>query len=360
MKRLLLLLALLTLTIAACSGDDDNDKPRPTQLLVITNEPTIEAQQMTIEALQTQVALNATATPTPLPASATPTATDTLVPAEKGVVLIDKAVVLAEPDMDAEVVGELPLSAEVSITAQTAPNRIGIVFYSIEYEDLTGWVASTQIQPVTDEPTQAAIVPTQPQRPASTSTPLPTVTSPPTATPTRTPTPLPSGFPTPEVYSVVVVEQMFERGRMIWIEPIRQIWVLTGEEVDPWGGTWECFNDTFVEGQMERDAAFDPPANITTSSSLPGAVPSQPIRGFGKIWRENPDVREALGWALTSETMHTTRWDYISSGTMEDGEFVRSPGEYRIESLYQYTLILHEDIARAPCERLSGEWEIRQ
>ncbi|KAB2904384.1 MAG: SH3 domain-containing protein, partial [Anaerolineae bacterium] len=180
MKRLLLLLALLTLTIAACSGDDDNDKPRPTQLLVITNEPTIEAQQMTIEALQTQVALNATATPTPLPASATPTATDTLVPAEKGVVLIDKAVVLAEPDMDAEVVGELPLSAEVSITAQTAPNRIGIVFYSIEYEDLTGWVASTQIQPVTDEPTQAAIVPTQPQRPASTSTPLPTVTSPPT------------------------------------------------------------------------------------------------------------------------------------------------------------------------------------
>ncbi|MBZ0310526.1 MAG: hypothetical protein K8I82_30990, partial [Anaerolineae bacterium] len=200
-KRLLILLALFTVFAAACS--DDEEKPRRTIEVVITNEPTIEAQQMTIEALQTQVALNVTATPTQIPVSATPTltATVTAAPVEMGVVLVEGAVVLAEPDMDAEVLGELPLSAEVGITAQTEPNRIGIVFYSIEYENLTGWVASTQIQPAPEAaPTQAAIVPTEPQRPAATSTPLPTVTSPPTSTPTRTPTPLPAGFPTPEVY----------------------------------------------------------------------------------------------------------------------------------------------------------------
>lgn len=358
-KRLLILLALFTVFAAACS--DDEEKPRRTIEVVITNEPTIEAQQMTIEALQTQVALNVTATPTQMPVSATPTltATVTAAPVEMGVVLVEGAVVLAEPDMDAEVLGELPLSAEVGITAQTEPNRIGIVFYSIEYENLTGWVASTQIQPAPEAaPTQAAIVPTEPQRPAATSTPLPTVTSPPTSTPTRTPTPLPAGFPTPEVYSVVIVEQVFEHGRMIWIEPIRQVWVLSGEDVDPWGGTWECFEDNFVDGMVERDSAYDPPANVTTSSSLPGAIPSQPVRGFGKIWRENRDVREALGWALTAETMHTTRWEYLSDGTMENGQFKRAPGKYHLDSLYQYTLVLNEDIARAPCERLGGEWEI--
>ena len=27
----------------------------------------------------------------------------------------------------------------------------------------------------------------------------------------------------------------------------------------------------------------------------------QPIRGFGKVWRENPQVREQLGWAIAPE-----------------------------------------------------------
>lgn len=357
MKRLFYGLILLTLALAACNNGDDNNEPRPTQVVVITTEPTIESLQMTNEALQTQVALNVTATPTGH-ASDTPVL-------EKGVITMDDADLLAEPSMDAEALGTLPLSAEVTITAQTEPVR-GIIFYAVTYEGLEGWVMSTQMQPMNNmdvpatENVAIATATTNQQRPQSTSTLLATVTNPPTATPTRTPTAIPSGFPTPEVYSVVVVEQIFERGRMMWIEPIRQIWVLTGEDIDPNEGTWECYEDKFVEGQQERDPSLDPPANTSTSSILPGAIPSQPIRGFGKIWRENPDVREALGWALTGETLYTTRWEYVAAGTVEGGEFERQPGEYRIDSLYQYTLILHEDIAKAPCNRLSGEWEIRQ
>ncbi|MFN2189329.1 MAG: hypothetical protein ACK2T3_11230, partial [Candidatus Promineifilaceae bacterium] len=27
----------------------------------------------------------------------------------------------------------------------------------------------------------------------------------------------------------------------------------------------------------------------------------QPVRGFGKLWREHPEVQERLGWALSRE-----------------------------------------------------------
>ena len=107
----------------------------------------------------------------------------------------------------------------------------------------------------------------------------------PTLDPTTTPTPLPPGFPTPEIYSLVVVEQLFERGRMIWLEPLREVWVMEGDSIDPREGTWSCFVDTFVEGQPQSDPNLDPPANTTTASNFDGAVPMQPVRGFGKIWR---------------------------------------------------------------------------
>lgn len=359
MKRLPFVLLILILALAACSNGDEENEPRPTQIVVITTEPTIEALQMTNEALQTQVALNTT----PLGATATPQATNTSLPTQIGVITMENADVLAAPDMDAEVVANLPLSTEVIITAQTEPRR-GIIFYAVEFEEITGWVMSTQMQPAdAAPPTENAVVPsptTNPSRPGATSTLLPTVTNPPTTTPTRTPTILPTGFPTPEVYSVVVVEQIFERGRMLWLQPIRQIWVLTGDDIDPNEGTWECYEDTFVEGQQERDPAFEPPSNTVTASILPGAIPSQPIRGFGKVWRENRDVRDALGWALTSETQYTTRYEYVAGGTVSGNQFTPGPGEYRVDSLYQYTLVLSEDIAKAPCQRLSGEWEIRQ
>jgi hypothetical protein len=78
--------------------------------------------------------------------------------------------------------------------------------------------------------------------------------------------------------------QRFENGTMVWRQDTSQIYVFLND------GTWRSFADTFEEGDRESDAAFAPPAGKM-----------QPIRGFGKVWRDNPDVREKLGWALAKE-----------------------------------------------------------
>ena len=53
---------------------------------------------------------------------------------------------------------------------------------------------------------------------------------------------------------------------------------------------WAQYPDTFVEGDPESDESLVPPPGL-----------SQPIRGFGMIWRNNPRVRERLGWATSPE-----------------------------------------------------------
>jgi hypothetical protein len=49
-------------------------------------------------------------------------------------------------------------------------------------------------------------------------------------------------------------------------------------------------NDTWEEGQPET-------GNLTPPE--PGLI--DPKRGFGKVWREHPDIREAIGWAWEHE-----------------------------------------------------------
>jgi serine/threonine-protein kinase len=78
--------------------------------------------------------------------------------------------------------------------------------------------------------------------------------------------------------------QQFEHGTMVWRADTSQIYVFFSD------GTWRSFADTFEEGDRESDPAFSPPAGKL-----------QPIRGFGKVWRDNADVREKLGWAQAKE-----------------------------------------------------------
>jgi hypothetical protein len=79
-------------------------------------------------------------------------------------------------------------------------------------------------------------------------------------------------------------EQAFEGGDMLWLEEERLIFVLYDD------GTYEVYEDTFVEGEPETDPDIEPPASMW-----------QPTRGFGKVWREHPQVREQLGWAWSQE-----------------------------------------------------------
>jgi hypothetical protein len=158
----------------------------------------------------------------------------------------------------------------------------------------------------------------------------PTETLEPSITPTATTTPTPDPFPTPVAAQIYVAEQRFEDGWMFWLQPVGQLWVLTVNEKNE--GVWSVYEDTFIEGDPEIDPEIVPPEEKY-----------QPVRGFGKLWRENPEVRDALGWALDDELGHNTRYEYHAGGTVnEDIEYEQGPGYHLVESLFGDTFRFNE------------------
>lgn len=154
---------------------------------------------------------------------------------------------------------------------------------------------------------------------------LPSATIPPTETPAaRTPTATqpPPNFPTPVFAQIQVAEQLFEHGRMFWLQPTQEIWVLiiTSEG----RGNWLVYEDTFTEGDLETDPSIVPPDGML-----------QPERGFGKLWREVEQVRDELGWAVTPEFGYVSRYEFHSGGTVDaQGNFERGFGYHVLYSLY--------------------------
>jgi hypothetical protein len=61
-------------------------------------------------------------------------------------------------------------------------------------------------------------------------------------------------------------------------------------------GFWERFPDTWDSSQP----SFDPTLSIPPERA-------QPVDGIGKLWRENPSVRNALGWAYLPAASFTGR-----------------------------------------------------
>lgn len=147
----------------------------------------------------------------------------------------------------------------------------------------------------------------------------------PTAAPssaTPGPTATPDLRPTATTGQIQVVEEVFEHGRMFYIQPLDQIWVMviSGEG----HGTWSIYPDTFEEGDAEVDPSLTPPEGL-----------SQPARGFGKLWRENPQVRDELGWAVTPEFGYVSEYRYQPGGEIgPDGEYTPAPGYHVLFSLY--------------------------
>jgi len=112
--------------------------------------------------------------------------------------------------------------------------------------------------------------------------------------------------------------QRFDNGVMIWVEETGRIYAFLND------GRWRSFADTFREGDPESDPAFAPPAGK-----------QQPVRGFGKVWRQHPDLRDAIGWALTKEEPSTALRQ-----PFERGEILRA-------GVFIYTMVGEAD----------GAWE---
>jgi hypothetical protein len=83
----------------------------------------------------------------------------------------------------------------------------------------------------------------------------------------------------------------FEHGMMLWLNvpdeysPVQSVLVLFDD------GTYAAYQDTWVDGDPIDDPSLTPPTGLY-----------QPGRGFGKIWREAPSVRDRLGWATAPES----------------------------------------------------------
>jgi len=93
--------------------------------------------------------------------------------------------------------------------------------------------------------------------------------------------------PANPVISSSAAEQHFEYGTMIWIGEEDRIYVLFADNRQY---AWQAYTDTWTAGEPDRNPDISAPDGFY-----------QPVRGFGKVWREQPEVRERLGWATGEE-----------------------------------------------------------
>jgi hypothetical protein len=91
----------------------------------------------------------------------------------------------------------------------------------------------------------------------------------------------PEGAP-PNAVQVLTAWQPFVTGGMIWAQG--PIYVIFSD------GRFQRFEDTYNPDSDPISGGETPPANLF-----------EPVRGFGKIWRNNPNVRTNLGWAAQQE-----------------------------------------------------------
>ena len=201
--------------------------------------------------------------------------------------------------------------------------------------------------PTIAPPTATPQAPTATPQP--TSTPAPSPTAQPTATSTPMPTAAPSkspfavapefaaiyqgdpdfaervGLPTANSAAVGGSYLVFEHGWMLWRGDSRTVYVLFNE--DPL--VWYAFADGWVDG-------MEPGGGPAEKAGL-----YRPMRGFGKIWAENPEVQRRLGFALAQNETG----GMIAVQQFERGLLIASDlGTPSVYALYQNNLF--ERIAR--------------
>ena len=207
----------------------------------------------------------------------------------------------------------------------------------------TATVAPPEPTPTTAPPTPTVVptaTPTVPPTPtiAPTATPPPPTATPMPPTPTATPKlphPIAGGFgqlyerngdvrdrvglPTGAEASVTGAYQVFENGLMIWRGDTKTVYVLFNDQ-----SVWYSFADSWVEGMDIGGGAG------------PAAGQFKPKRGFGKVWREQPDVQSRLGYALSADELGT---DLVAQ-PFERGLFLWSnaTGKPMIYALFQNNL----------------------
>lgn len=125
--------------------------------------------------------------------------------------------------------------------------------------------------------------------------------------------PSPQRCPRDTAQNVPAAQQAFEGGRMVWLKPEHKIVVFFDAPMEGTDGMLlRVYEDTWTAGEPESDPAIEPPAGRY-----------QPVRGFGKLWRTNPEVRDGLGWALAPESAFGAIWQYEHNESLGTTSYLR-------------------------------------
>jgi hypothetical protein len=107
-------------------------------------------------------------------------------------------------------------------------------------------------------------------------------------------------------------EVFFQNGHMLWRPEAGLIYALFAME-QPNG--WVALVDTFQPGDADGEPSLTPPAPLAG-----GAIYDQPRGRFGKLWRDNPHVREKLGWAIKESDQPDALSTFVFTGAVQDFE----------------------------------------
>lgn len=114
--------------------------------------------------------------------------------------------------------------------------------------------------------------------------------------------PPPEECPDAEADETLIIEQPFERGRMLYIGTRNLVYAL--------------FNDGFEPAWIAFENRYDPTVHPEIEESFPGP---QPVARLGFVWRGNDTVRNRLGLPLEPEI----RFDgFIQTAVLRDGSDV--------------------------------------
>ncbi len=113
------------------------------------------------------------------------------------------------------------------------------------------------------------------------------------------------GCPVENPVVVPAAFQRFERGAMLWFNG--RVYVIPTAALSGTTTTaWSAFADTWDESQPPDDPALTAPPGL-----------QQPIRGFGKVWREElGGPAAAIGWAVEAEVGYQATLQPFERGLM--------------------------------------------
>lgn len=129
----------------------------------------------------------------------------------------------------------------------------------------------------------------------------------------------------PDAWQVKTSYQPFEHGAMLWSN---QLGWYTSPVI------YVLYADSTYQRLEDR---FDPTTDAERGTDKPPSGLIEPTMGFGKVWRDEPNVRTRLGWATASETPGTGRFELFLLGEMawitqtnQTYAFIRDSGKARV------------------------------